>query len=146
MGQTLADGQWCVHVAKSLARKGIRPAEGRCGSATGPAVPSHIGALPRRLAPIRNPGPAFRTNSLRRQRHLDQRMTPFVEPMILIFEPPAGVVARQFAGHWEGDLIMGRKNRSPRPRWSNAPPATSSSYQFPTVTPLNTSAPPSSTP
>lgn len=48
----------------------------------------------------------------RPQRRLDQRMTRFVEPMTMISDRPEEVAERLVAGHWEGDLITGRKNRS----------------------------------
>jgi len=69
--------------------------------------PQH-GALHRPAARVLRSGRSRR----RPQRRLDRRMTRFVEPMTMISERPAEVSSRLVAGHWEGDLIMGRKNRS----------------------------------
>jgi IS30 family transposase len=68
-----------------------------------------------RLGPLhRSAARVLRSGRGRRrpQRRLDRRMTRFVEPMTMVSQRPAEVAERTVAGHWEGDLIMGRKNRS----------------------------------
>jgi IS30 family transposase len=42
-----------------------------------------------------------------------ERRSRFGAPMKMITERPAEVAGRLVAGHWEGDLLMGRANRSP---------------------------------
>jgi len=68
----------------------------------------HLGELHRSAARVLRSGRSRR----RPQRRLDRRTSRFVEPMTMISERPAEVADRTVAGHWEGDLIMGRKNRS----------------------------------
>jgi len=48
----------------------------------------------------------------RRQRRPDRRTTRFVAAMRSIHDRPIEVMDRQQPGHWEGDLIIGTKNRS----------------------------------
>lgn len=62
----------------------------------------------------RRPARVLRTGRSRRRPHrrLDRRAKRFVEPMTMITERPSEVAERLVAGHWEGDLLMGRKNRS----------------------------------
>ena len=48
----------------------------------------------------------------KRQRRADRRTARFVEPMTMIDERPADVETRDTTGHLEGDLLMGKKNRS----------------------------------
>ena len=62
----------------------------------------------------RSPARVLRTGRLRRKirRRADRRLHRFVEPMVMISERPAEVADRSVAGHWEGDLLMGEKNRS----------------------------------
>ena len=62
----------------------------------------------------RNPVRVLRTGRSRRRPHrrVDRRRSRFVEPMTLISERPAEVADRSVTGHWEGDLLMGTKNRS----------------------------------
>jgi IS30 family transposase len=67
-----------------------------------------LGELHRPAARVLRSGRSRR----RPQRRLDRRMSRFVEPMTMISERPAEVSDRAVAGHWEGDLIMGKKNRS----------------------------------
>lgn len=70
--------------------------------------------LPARGDLERRPARVLRSGRSRRrpQRRLDRRSARFVEPMTMISERPAEVAERLVAGHWEGDLVMGRKNRS----------------------------------
>jgi IS30 family transposase len=67
-----------------------------------------LGALQRQATRV------LRTGRSRRRPHrrLDRRATRFVEPMTMISERPSAIAERQVAGHWEGDLITGHKNRS----------------------------------
>jgi len=67
-----------------------------------------LGAFQRSGARVLRSGRSRR----RPQRRLDQRMARFVEPMTMISQRPAEVAERTVPGHWEGDLITGRKNRS----------------------------------
>ena len=55
----------------------------------------------------------LRTGRLHRKRHrLVQRTNRFVEPMTNVAERPVEAEDRAVAGHWEGDLIVGKANRS----------------------------------
>ena len=67
-----------------------------------------LGALERPAARVLRTGRSRR----RPQRRLDKRMRRFVEPMTMISDRPPDVGERAVAGHWEGDLITGRKNQS----------------------------------
>ena len=62
----------------------------------------------------RSPARVLRTGRLRRKgrRRADQRSSRFVEPMVMITERSTEAADRAVAGHWEGDLLMGEKNRS----------------------------------
>jgi IS30 family transposase len=55
----------------------------------------------------------LRTGRLHRKHHRHtQRTNRFVEPMTNVAERPAEAEDRAVAGHWEGDLIVGKANRS----------------------------------
>jgi IS30 family transposase len=62
----------------------------------------------------RSPVRVLRTGRSRRRPHrrVDRRTTRFVEPMRMISDRPLEAAARAETGHWEGDLLMGTKNRS----------------------------------
>nr|WP_243725920.1 IS30 family transposase [Actinomadura rubrisoli] len=67
----------------------------------------HRGGLERRADTLRTGRQARR-----RRRRVDQRATRFIDPGTLIGQRPADVDDRQVPGHWEGDLVVGRGNRS----------------------------------
>jgi transposase, IS30 family len=67
-----------------------------------------IDALQRPAARVLRSGRSRR----RPHRRLDQRSKRFIEPMTMIWQRPREVEGREVAGHWEGDLITGRKNQS----------------------------------
>ncbi|SMD20916.1 hypothetical protein SAMN05661093_06630 [Kibdelosporangium aridum] len=69
---------------------------------------------------------AVRTGrAIRRPRRQAQQRTPrMITPMVMISERPAQADDRAVPGHWEGDLIIGKDNKSAIGTWSNAPPAT----------------------
>ncbi len=56
----------------------------------------------------------LRTGRRHRKRHrrTDARRTGVLTDMISISQRPAEAASRAVAGHWEGDLIMGRDNKS----------------------------------
>jgi len=57
---------------------------------------------------------ALRTGRARRipQKSPEHRTSRFVDPMIMISDRPAEVEDRAVPGHWEGDLIIGEKNKT----------------------------------
>ncbi|WP_425559312.1 IS30 family transposase [Catenulispora yoronensis] len=68
---------------------------------------THRGGLDRRSGGLRTGRQARRP-----RRHADRRATRFIDPGTLISQRPADIDDRQEPGHWEGDLILGRGNRS----------------------------------
>lgn len=57
---------------------------------------------------------ALRTGRARRKsrRQAQRRQPRYRDPMVMICDRPQEVDARKEAGHWEGDLIVGKNNRS----------------------------------
>jgi IS30 family transposase len=66
------------------------------------------GSLRRELAAALRTGRAVR----RPRRRPEQRQTRFAAPMVMISDRPADVADRAIPGHWEGDLIVGKDNKS----------------------------------
>jgi IS30 family transposase len=66
------------------------------------------GELRRELTRALRTGRAMR----RPRRHAQQRTPRMAAPMVMISERPAEVADRAVPGHWEGDLIIGKDNRS----------------------------------
>ncbi|MFF2130465.1 IS30 family transposase [Streptomyces olivochromogenes] len=67
----------------------------------------HRGGLERTSGALRTGRP-----TRRRRRRAERCATRFIDPGTPISHRPAEVADRQVAGHWEGDLIVGRGNRS----------------------------------
>ncbi|WSY47995.1 IS30 family transposase (plasmid) [Embleya sp. NBC_00888] len=67
----------------------------------------HRGGLERTPGVLRTGRPARR-----RRRRPDERATRFIDPGTLISHRPEELNDRQVAGSWEGDLIVGKGNRS----------------------------------
>lgn len=65
------------------------------------------GELRRELAACLRSGRARRV-----ARHLNTRKNPKISDMVLISERPPEVEDRAVPGHWEGDLLMGKDNKS----------------------------------
>jgi transposase, IS30 family len=66
------------------------------------------GELRRELARALRTGRAMR----RPRRQAQQRTPRMASPMVMISERPAETCDRSVPGHWEGDLIIGKDNRS----------------------------------
>ncbi|MFJ9250058.1 hypothetical protein [Streptomyces sp. NPDC101776] len=69
--------------------------------------PPHRGGLERTPGLLRTGWPARR-----RRRRPDERATRFIDPGTPISHRPDELNDRQTAGSWEGDLIVGKGNRS----------------------------------
>ena len=70
------------------------------------------GELRRELAAALRTGRARRRPRTSPRTDPEGRRTRFTEPMVMISERPAEAADRAVPGHWEGDLIIGRNNRS----------------------------------
>jgi IS30 family transposase len=66
------------------------------------------GELRRELAKCLRTGRAMR----KPQRNGQERTPRFIDPMVMISERPAEIEDRAVPGHWEGDLIVGKNNKS----------------------------------
>lgn len=67
---------------------------------------------PTRLAPHRRSPLRTGRDHRRAQQRMDRRRARFQQPMLTIHDRPIDVDSRSEAGHWEGDLIVGKNQGS----------------------------------
>lgn len=74
--------------------------------------PGSVFLRPSKLAPHRRSPLRTDRDHRRAQQRVDQRRPRFEQPMLTIHQRPFRPEDRSEAGHWEGDLIVGKEQRS----------------------------------